>query len=256
MTYIVQFSGGIGSWASARRLVDQGEQAELLVACTNSEADDWWPFVNACQADLNIPMTVLDNGGRTICDVFAEQRFIGNTRADLCSRILKREPLRAWLDANRNPENDVVVIGYDWTEQPRIDKAARYWTPWTVAAPLAEPPYVEKWALLDELRSRGIAVPDLYGQGFPHNNCKGACVKAGHAQWELLLRVRPGDYADAEAHEEELRAELGNVSILRDRTDGRLRPLSLRVFRERLQSQPELFDVDDWGSCSCMEEVS
>lgn len=248
-TYVVQFSGGVGSWASARRLVDAGKQVELLVACTNSEADDWWPFVEACQADLDVPMTVLDNGGRTIWDVFREQRFLGNTRVDICSRILKRDPLRRWLETNRDP---AVVIGFDWTEQHRIDRAVGHWHPWRIVAPLAEPPYVEKWALLAELEAHGISIPELYLQSFSHNNCGGGCVKAGQAQWERLLRIRPATYAAAETEEEKLRVELGDVAILRDRSHGDSRPLPLRVFRERLESQPALFDGDDWGACSCM----
>lgn len=254
MTYVVQFSGGVGSWASARRLVDQGEQVELVVACTNSESDDWWPFVEACHADLGVPLHVIDNNGRTIWDVFRSARFLGNTRVDLCSRVLKREPLRRYLDDHYNPVDDVVVIGFDWTEQHRIDRAVSYWKPWRIVTPLADPPYVEKHALLADLEQRGIAAPNLYQQGFPHNNCGGACVKAGQAQWERLLRVRPATYLNAETEEEALRVELGDVSILRDRADGRLRPLPLRVFRERLEAQPALFDMDDWGACSCMTE--
>ena len=48
------------------------------------------------------------------------------------------------------------------------------------------------------------------------------------------------------------RAELGkDVSILRDRTDGTLKPLTLRAFRERIERQPSMFDADDWGACGC-----
>ncbi len=44
-----------------------------------------------------------------------------------------------------------------------------------------------------------------------------------------------------------------DVSILRDRTKGTLRPLSLTAFREQLDSQPGMFDPDDWGACGCTE---
>lgn len=259
MTYIVQFSGGVGSWAAARRLVDQHgiDAVSLLVADTNSEADDWWPFVEACQADLGCRMVHLDNGGRTIWDVFEMNRFIGNTKVDLCSRVLKREPLRAWLDAHADPETDVVVIGFDWTEEHRFERAKGYWTPWSVVAPLCDAPYVEKPALLAELVRRGIPVPSLYLEGFPHNNCGGACVKAGQAQWAMLYRKRPETFADAEAHEEKLRGILGDVAILKDRRGGATMPLTLGRFRERLDRAGEQltlgFDQDDWGACSCMD---
>ncbi|MGW5731036.1 hypothetical protein [Nocardia beijingensis] len=44
-----------------------------------------------------------------------------------------------------------------------------------------------------------------------------------------------------------------DVAILRDRTDGTSKPLPLTVFRQRIEQQPDLFDVDDWGACGCTE---
>lgn len=255
--YIVQFSGGVGSWAAARRLVDAHgpDKVLLLVADTNSEADDWWPFVQACHADLGCELVHLDNDGQTIWDVFRKHRFLGNTRVDLCSRVLKREPLRRWLDENADPEQDVVVIGFDWTEEHRAARAKPLWAPWRVEFPLCDAPYLLKTDHLAALAERGIAVPELYGQQFPHNNCGGACVKAGQAQWEMLLRLRSTTYAKAEAEEEALRDELGDISILRDRRAGESMVLTLRSFRERLERAGEQlsFDAQDWGACSCMD---
>jgi hypothetical protein len=42
-----------------------------------------------------------------------------------------------------------------------------------------------------------------------------------------------------------------DVAILRDRRGGQSRPLTLRAFRERLESDPKLFDADDEGACGC-----
>jgi hypothetical protein len=254
--YIVQNSGGASSWGAARRLVDQyGPDAVLLLtANTNSEAKDWLPFIQACHADLGCELVMLDNDGRTIWDVFSEHRFLGNTRVDLCSRVLKREPLRAWLEANCDPGWHRVVIGFDFDEAHRIERARTLWTPWTVEFPLSEPPYRFKDELFADLEARGIAVPELYRQGFSHNNCGGACVKAGQAQWAHLLRVRPDTYLRAEAEEEKLRRQLGDVAILRDRRGGTTKPLTLAAFRARLLAS-EAYDVNDWGACSCMESA-
>jgi hypothetical protein len=65
----------------------------------------------------------------------------------------------------------------------------------------------------------------------------------------------PDRYHQWETEEEKTRAELDkDVAILRHRSghhEGQ--PLTLRAFRERLQSQPSLFDPDDWGACGCTE---
>ncbi len=42
------------------------------------------------------------------------------------------------------------------------------------------------------------------------------------------------------------------MAILRDRTGGSVRALTLTQFRERIEHQPGMFDADDWGACSCL----
>ncbi len=69
-----------------------------------------------------------------------------------------------------------------------------------------------------------------------HNNCGGVCVRGGQKHWLLLLSVFPDRYAQAEEHEQRLRAELGNVAILRERRGGVSRPLTLAELRRRHQA--------------------
>ncbi len=59
------------------------------------------------------------------------------------------------------------------------------------------------------------------------------CVRGGHKHWLHLLEVFPDRYAEAEAREQEVRAELGDVAILRERRDGVSRPLTLTELRRR-----------------------
>jgi hypothetical protein len=256
MNHVVMFSGGIGSWTTASRV--RGFMAPvdtliLLCANTNTEADDWEGCVKAYAEDVSGVLVMLDNDGRDIWDVFREQKFIGNTRADICSRILKREPMRKWLEESCDPASTVVYLGFDWTEAHRLERARPHWVPWTIAAPLCDPPYRQKSELIALAESRGLPIPALYRSGFSHNNCGGACVKAGQAQWEKLLRTDPDTYRHHENQEDLFRTEHDkDVSILRDRTRGTLTPLTLRRFRERLETQPALFDDTDWGACSCM----
>jgi hypothetical protein len=150
------------------------------------------------------------------------------------------------------PVDTFILLGFDWTEEHRLRAAEPHWKPWRIEAPLMDPPYLMKPMLLDLFRQRGIEPPRLYTQGFAHANCGGGCVRGGQAQWELLLRVNRPRYLEWEAEEDTTRALLGkDVSILRDRTKGGTRPLSLATFREGLESQSSLFDADDWGACGC-----
>jgi hypothetical protein len=65
-----------------------------------------------------------------------------------------------------------------------------------------------------------------------------------------LLEKLPEVYAEWEQNEEALRAQLGDVSILRDRTGGQVKRLPLVQLRRRIEDgyQPDLFDI---GGCGC-----
>lgn len=254
--HVVSFSGGAGSWMTARRVAEQygTENLTLLTADTNTEAPDWLPFVYACHEDVGGELVILDNGGRNIWDVFYEARFMGNSRVDICSRMLKREPLRKWLEDNCDPADTTIYLGFDWTEEHRLHRARPHWEPWTVESPLCDPPYLQKAEILFELEAAGIQQPELYTKGYSHNNCGGACVKAGQAQWAKLLRDYPERYAYHEQQEYEFRDFIEkDVSILRDRRGGETKPLTLEDFRLRLIEESEDYDHADWGACSCME---
>ena len=258
LRYVVQTSGGKGSWAAARHLRDvQGvdpEQMTLLFADTNGEDPDLYRFLREAAEDIGAPLVILDNDGRTIWDAFREARMIGNTRLSVCSRMLKQQPCRDWLTANTNPANTVVVVGIDWTESHRLPAIERNWAPWLTLAPLAEPGAYSKHDIDQLLADAGIEPPRLYAQGFPHNNCAGACVRAGQGQWARLLQVNPTRYAAEEAQEEALRTELGkDVAILRDRRGGTTKPLTLRALRERIEDNEQI-DLFDIGGCGCFTD--
>ena len=251
MRHIVMFSGGIGSWGAARRVAQAGHAPTLLFADTRTEDPDLYRFVVQAAASVGGDLVTLADG-RDIWQVFADERFLGNTRADPCSKILKRQLMRRWLVAECDPADTVVYLGFDWTESHRFDRAIPHWAPWRVEAPLCEPPYRSKAELLSDLRAAGVEPPRLYAMGFPHNNCGGGCVKAGISQFAKLLDRLPDVYADWERHEQGLRDLLGDVAILRDRRGGETRPLTLRALRERIGGG-ESVPADEFGGCACLE---
>lgn len=256
---VVMFSGGDGSWATAKRVANRHgtDGLILLFADTREEDEDTYRFLEEAAANVGGQL-VKTAEGRSVWEVFRDKRFLGNTRVDLCSRILKREWLRTWLDEHCDPAHAVVYLGIDAEEAHRAERAAPRWEPYTVEFPLLRPPMtkamVRRWR-----QNAGLREQRLYALGFPHANCGGFCVKAGQAQFELLLRTMPERYARHEAEEEALRTDLGkDVAILRDRTGGLTRPLTMRSFRERIEAQGS-FDRAEWGGCGCfaplVEEV-
>jgi hypothetical protein len=258
--HVVMVSSGAGSAAAWKRTVERHGASNVtgLFADVNGEDPDNYRFLHEVMCWVDAPLVVLDNGGRTIWDVFREARFLGNTRADICSRMLKREPMRAWLEAHHPAAETVVVgIGYDVDEGHRIAKAEPNWQPYELAAPLTWDPVLFRHEAHAMVRDAGIALPWLTRQGFPHANCGGGCVKAGHGQWRQLLRSNPAEFARWEAEEQAFRQWIGkDVSILRDRRkEADDIVLTLEAFRERVESDPQgsLFPIDSTeGACNCI----
>jgi hypothetical protein len=187
--------------------------------------------------------------GRTPWDVFFERRMLGNPRADLCSRILKREAGHKWLAANAL--GATLVFGIDWTEMHRlVGLRKRYGEMgYEVEAPMCDAPWMTKSDVLAWMRSLGLEPPRLYAMGFSHNNCGGFCVRAGQAHFAQLLETMPERYRFHEEKEQALRDHLNkDVAVMVDRRGGGpRRPLTMKDFRE--SKAPH--DPDDIGGCGC-----
>jgi hypothetical protein len=254
MRHIAMFSSGAGSAMAAKRVALRygTESLTLLFADVNGEDEDNYRFLREASAWVGGTLEVIDNGGKTIWDIFREQRFLGNSRIDPCSKFLKRVPMRKWLEAHCSPDDTRVYLGFDWTEEHRAIRAQGYWNPWTVENPLCWEPVMDKGDVLSCLQGASILPPALTRQGFPHANCGGGCVKAGIGQFRRLYRERPDTFAEWEQNESSIRDLLGNVTILRDRRQGQNRPLPLTELRIRLEAEPSLFKGEDYGACNCM----
>lgn len=253
MKYVVSFSGGASSWAAAKRLRETvpAEDMTLLFADTLIEDEDAYRFLVQAAGNVGVPLTVISDG-RTPWEVFRAERYIGNSRADPCSKILKRELLDAWRTKHCDPEQTVTVMGFTVEEATRLERSRRAIAPWPIRAPLCEPPALDKDDVLDWLKTEGLTVPRLYRLGFKHNNCGGFCIKAGHEQFALLLRTMPDRFRQHEEEEEATRQYLGrdDIAILRDRRGGAVKPLTLREFRRRAEQQEEL-DAFGGSDCAC-----
>ncbi len=258
MQYIVNLSGGLTSFEALRRTIERYGKANTVAifADTNSEDPDLYRFLDEQERyfGINIERT---KDGRTQWDVMKDEGYITLNGMAPCSNILKRERIEHQLAVTYVKGTYTRVFGYEWTEVHRMERLAAAVAPDPVWFPLNEPPYVDKCHIATFLETIGIAVPRLYELGFDHNNCSALCVKAGQAHWAHVYYMLPERYAYAEAKEEEVRQHLGkDVSILKDRRGGNVRPLTLRDFRLRLEAGNTNYDKDDWGGCGCFAPVA
>jgi hypothetical protein len=257
MHAIVMYSGGIGSWAAGLRAVERYGQAQttLLFCDTKQEDADLYRFLHEGAAVIGVPVTIIADG-RTPWEVFHDERYLGNNQIAPCSRILKQELAERWIRERYGPEDCVRLYGMDWCqrEQMRLEAIAARCAPYAVDAPLFWPPVLDKDLAKGLALKHGLRLPRLYADGFAHNNCGGACVRAGQGHWATLYRTHPERYALYANKEAELRTFLGkDVSILRDRRRGKgTTPLTLAAFAARLEQSPvlPLWTHED-ESCAC-----
>lgn len=251
---VVMFSGGIGSWAAAKRVAEKHGTDDLTLLFTDTLIEDADTYRFLRDAAANVGGTLVEIAeGRTPWEVFRDEGFLANTRVDLCSRILKREPADDWLEEHHDPADTVVYIGIDWTEIHRFERLAPRKLPWIYEAPLCDPPYLTKDDLHDWASRDGLEKQRLYRLGMPHANCGGGCVKMGQGGFARLFYADPCRFAEWEENEERMREQLGDISILRDRRGGTTKPLPLRALRERIQGGGKV-DMFDIGGCGCFSD--
>lgn len=251
--YVVSYSGGVSSWCATRRLLDGGvpqSDVALVFADTKYESDGLYTFLVASVAQLGCKLVTISDG-RTPWEVFRDEKFIGNTRVDICSRVLKRDLLDRWC--REHTPDATRVVGLDWSEDHRLRRLQAALDPVKVIAPLSERPWMSKSKQIELAEAAGLPVSEAYRLGYGHDNCGGRCVKAGHAHWAHLLKTDRCAYLGAEADEEATRQVIGkDVAILRDRTEGDTKPMTLREFRERIEGGETMqHELWEWGGCGC-----
>jgi 3'-phosphoadenosine 5'-phosphosulfate sulfotransferase (PAPS reductase)/FAD synthetase len=253
MKHIVFFSGGLGSFFTAKRVIERHgkENTILLFTDTKTEDKDLYRFLNDAEQYFGVPITYISDG-RDIWQVFEDVNFIGNSRVAPCTQILKQRLSKKWIKENFKPDECVLYLGIDWTEEHRTVAPRKNWHPYRVEFPLCEEPLIDKEDMKRELKEIGIELPFLYRLGFSHNNCAGMCVKGGQGHWIQLLEKLPERFAYAERKEKELREKIGkDVAILSVTEKGVKRPMTLEELRKKYKQEPKQLDLFDIGGCGC-----
>lgn len=254
MKHIILYSGGLGSYFTAKRLLEQGipkENIILLFTDTKYEDPDLYRFLKESTDFLGIPLTNYSDG-RDIWQVFKDVKFLGNSRIDPCSRVLKREPSRKYIEQFK-PSECKIYLGFDWTELHRLERAKKAWLPYEIDAPLCYKPYIDKRDMKRMIKEDGIELPFLYTRGLEHNNCSGFCIKAGIGHYITVLTNMPERFLEFEKKEQEMRDYLNkDITVLRRVRNGEKVNITLRQLREEFEAgkllQDELWDI---GGCGC-----
>jgi 3'-phosphoadenosine 5'-phosphosulfate sulfotransferase (PAPS reductase)/FAD synthetase len=225
------------------------ENVLLYFNDTNWEHPDLYRFLEDIRTFLDKDIFT-DSDGRSPEQVFYDNKFLGNNRVPLCSRILKAERLQEYYK-----DGDNIIFGIGLEEMHRVHRivsvyqivSAKKQKFCTVEFPLIDKK-LSKYKIDEWFAHTGIALPELYRLGFEHNNCSGGCVRQGKKQWRKLLHALPDVYAGRERLENSFRESSGkDVSFLKDTTLE-----ELRNQEDDYESEPTLFSLECVGICNTM----
>lgn len=254
--HIIFYSGGIGSYFTARRVVEKEgkENVILLFTDTKIEDEDLYRFLEETSKKLGAKLIKLADG-RTPWEVAKDVKFLPNSRIAQCSHLLKQKMSDKWIKDNFKPSECILYLGIDWTEDHRRAAPTKNYLPYEVRFPMCDRPFLTKPQMLDILEKEdGIKRPRLYSLGFAHNNCGGFCFRAGLGHFENLLKKNRKLYLWHEGKEQEMRDYLGkDVTILRRTRNGQRINLTLKVLREESDKGEQLSwdEQIDVGGCGC-----
>lgn len=252
MKHIVSFSGGMGSFAEALSCVEKfgKENVTLLFSDTLMEDEDLYRFKDETVKFLGCKLVVLCDG-RTPFEVFKDVKFMGNSRVDPCSKILKRDLLNKWFNKNYQPEEAQMHLGIDYSEEHRLARVKERSLPYIYRSTLVEDGRIISKDFSEQF---GIKRPRLYDWKLGHNNCGGFCVKAGLGHYKKLYEANRERYIDFESKESEVYLHIGSqYPFLKKTKNGESLFMTLKEYRELYLETGDVTAEEsmEFGGCGC-----
>src|SRR5690606_6302278 len=98
MKHIIFFSGGVGSYFAAKRVIERygNQDVILLFTDTKMEDQDLYRFIEEASQKLGSTLVKIADG-RTPWDVAFDKRFLPNSRIAPCSHALKQQVARKYI---------------------------------------------------------------------------------------------------------------------------------------------------------------
>lgn len=183
--YVVSVGGGLSStlflpWYLIKIAGIARDEIDFVIAALPNEHPDVWRLIEAVEKEFGIVIKRIGSG-KGVWDVFHEQHFIGNSLYDNCSKTLKRDVMREYMLTTYPGQPVTLVLGIGAHE---IDRELNIRLNWKKAGyatwfPLIDYPGLTSEKMQEYCYALFGFVPELYTLGYSHNNCGGACVKAG-----------------------------------------------------------------------------
>lgn len=191
---LCQFSCGAASAVATKLVIAQNAgTVPLLVlnAYLENEHPDNRRFADECAVWFGVPLTVLRDKKyhANIIQVFLSRGYMKGPHGAPCTTNLKRNLLKTV-----EQPGDVLVLGFDASEQDRFDDFQERYPDRPARAPLIEAGLDKEDCKAMVLRA-GIQIPLMYRLGYDNANCIG-CVKGGEGYFRAIREDFPAQFED------------------------------------------------------------
>lgn len=204
MKHVVALSGGKDSTALALRLAEvEPRNYVYVITPTGNELPEMFAHWRHLGELLGTPLTPILNGRKSLQGLIRQWKALPNHRARWCTRELKLEPYYSWL-AEQTPCVSYVGLRADEESRPGMI------FPDADGIQMRFPMREWGWKLDDVmsyLRSKNVNVPE-------RTDCA-MCFWQRLGEWYQLWSENPDEYQEAEALEEWVIAERGEVRTFR-----------------------------------------
>ena len=255
MLHIISFSTGLSSAICVERVYERygAEPMRIVFMDTLIEDGDNYRFKREMYErwhGMGIEIVDLVEG-RDPYRVSSDQSIISNQKIAPCTFRLKIEPFVKHL---KSIDGDITIhIGYDYSEVHRTEATTRNYEKrgWLVDYPLLWKPYEMRPYQKVARDDWNVEPPRMYQMGYSHANCGGMCVKQGQGDWIRTLINFSDRFALVDQWEKERRDHpvRKNYAILRDQSNGQVRPMTLEKLRIRYESSKQLSLFDSNNGC-------
>lgn len=200
------------SWFScgaASAVATKLSSPDVIAYCeTGSEDADNARFMADCEPWFGKAVTRLVNPSySSTWDVWEKRRYLAGVEGAPCTGLLKVEPRVLF----QRPD-DIHIFGYtaDSSDVQRAIAIRENWPELNIETPLIDRG-LTKAACFSLITSAGIALPRVYGMGFPNANCI-PCVKATSPAYWALVRARfPAEFERMSKLSRELDVRLSRI---------------------------------------------
>jgi hypothetical protein len=195
-TIVVWFSCGAASAVAAHETLRRfGDRCDVRIVNNPilEEDEDNRRFLRDVEAWLGrkIEIATHKDWPNASCEaIWEKRRFMSGVGGAPCTMVLKKE---ARYQYESRIQVDWHVLGFTADEQKRYDRFVL--TERDNVLPILIEAELTKVDCTARLIRHGIALPRVYGEGYPNANCIG-CVKATFpTYWNLVRRTRPEVFA-------------------------------------------------------------